>query len=335
MDTRQLGELQVSVVGLGCNQLGTKACDDATAERIVLEALDAGITFFDTSDEYGRDYADPTNDDGWGRSEMVLGRALSRHRDDVVIASKFGPFRSMDNPARGDLVDEERSEAGLRGLTIAVEESLRRLGTDYIDLYQLHFFDPRFPIEETLGGLDELVRAGKVREIGTCNFSGNQLRASQEAAERRSLRPFASMQAQLNVLRRGALDDVLPVCDELALAFIPYYPLASGVLTGKYRKGMPPPVGARLTEQVDDDTRAKILSDRTFARVEALEAYAQDHGRSLLELAFGWLLGLPSVATVIAGASKPGQASANSLAGDWRLTPQQVDEVTQIAAEAG
>jgi aryl-alcohol dehydrogenase-like predicted oxidoreductase len=335
MDTRQIGELQVSVVGLGCNQLGTKACDESTGERIVREALDAGITFFDTADEYGRDYGDPANDDGWGRSEVVLGRVLSGHRDDAIIASKFGPFSSSGNPAHGDLAGEARSEAGLRGLTIAVEESLRRLGTDYIDLYQLHFFDPRFPIEETLGGLDELVRAGKVREIGTSNFSGSQLRDSHETAKSRSLRPFASMQGQLSVLRRGALDDVMPVCEELAVAFIPYYPLASGVLTGKYRKGMPPPVGARLTDQVNEDTRAKILSERTFGRVEALEAYAQDRGRSLLELAFAWLLGLPSVATVIAGASKLGQASANSSAGDWRLTPQQVDEVTQLAAAAG
>jgi aryl-alcohol dehydrogenase-like predicted oxidoreductase len=334
MEHRRVGGLSVSVVGLGCNQLGTAACDEAVAEGVVHEALDAGITYFDTSDEYGRDYADPSNAGGWGRSEEILGRTLRDHRDEVVIATKFGPFGPFGDPTVGDLVYAERSEAGARGIGIAVEESLRRLQTDRIDLYQLHFPDHRFPIEETLGALDELVRAGKVREIGTSNFSGDELRAAHVAASSHGFRPFASMQGHLNLLRRAALDDVLPVCDELGVAFIPYFPLASGVLTGKYRRGMPPPAGTRLVDQFDDATRARLLSDRLYTRLEALEAYAKDHGRTLLELALGWLLGLPSVATVIAGAAKPGQAAANAQAGDWRLSPEQVAEVTEIVVTA-
>ena len=335
MEHRAIGELSVSVVGLGCNQLGTKSCDAATAERVVHEALDAGVTYFDTSDEYGRDYADPSNQDGWGRSEELLGKALRSRRDDVVIATKFGPFGPFDSPGVGPLINMPRSEAGARGIAIAVEESLTRLGTDRIDLYQLHFFDHRFPIEETLGALNDLIKAGKVREIGTSNFSGAQLRAAHEAAQASGLRPFASMQGELNLIRRSALDDVMPVCEELGVSFIPYYPLASGVLTGKYKRGEAPPPQSRMADQVDDALRSRLLSDRTFARLDALEAYASQHGHTILELAFGWLLGLPAVASVIAGASKPGQAASNAAAAGWVLTPEQVAEATAAIAAAG
>jgi aryl-alcohol dehydrogenase-like predicted oxidoreductase len=335
VEHRRIGDLSVSVVGLGCNQLGTAACDGPSAERIVHEALGAGITCFDTSDEYGRDYADPSNESGWGRSEEILGRALRGRRDDVVIATKFGPFAPLDDPGLGPLMGKPRSEAGLRGISIAVEESLTRLGTDRIDLYQLHFPDTRFAIEETLGALDDLVRSGKVREIGASNFSGAQLRTAHAAAQADGLRPFASMQGELNLIRRSALDDVMPACEELGVAFIPYYPLASGVLTGKYRRGEAPPAGSRLADQVDDTIRARLLSNRTFARLEALDGYASRHGRTVLELAFAWLLGHPMVPTVIAGASKPGQASANAAAGGWRLTPEQVAEATAAIAAAG
>jgi aryl-alcohol dehydrogenase-like predicted oxidoreductase len=304
MEPRTIGSLSVSVVGLGCNQLGTSACDEATSSKVVADALEAGITFFDTSDEYGRSYADPSDLSGWGRSEELLGRALAGHRDDVVIATKFGPVGHI-GPGGEALFAWERSEASARGVRIAAEESLQRLGTDHIDLYQLHFPDPRFPIEETLGVLDELVAAGKVREIGCSNFTGAELRAA-----------------------------VMPACDELKVAFVPYYPLASGVLTGKYRRSDPEPAGARLTEQVDDATRERILSDRAFTRLEALERYAKDHGRSLLELAFAWLLGQPSVATVIAGASRPGQPAANARAAGWRLSPDEVGEITRLVAES-
>jgi aryl-alcohol dehydrogenase-like predicted oxidoreductase len=335
MDQRRIGELSVSVVGLGCNQLGTAACDAATGEQVVHEALEAGITYFDTSDEYGRDYANPSSDAGWGRSEEVLGQALRHRRDDVVIATKFGPFGPLGDPNTPDYINDERSHASTRGIAIAVEESLRRLQTDRIDLYQLHFFDPRFEVSETLGALDELVRAGKVREIGTSNFTGPQLRTAHDVAVSRGLRPFASNQGQLNIIRRAELDDSVPVCDELGLGFIPYYPLASGVLTGKYRRGTQPATGTRLADQVDDSTRSRMLSDRLFTRIEALEAYATERGHTLLELAFAWLLGLPAVPSVIAGSARPGQASANAKAASWNLTPAEVAEVTAIAASAG
>jgi aryl-alcohol dehydrogenase-like predicted oxidoreductase len=335
MEQRTVGNLSVSVVGLGCNQLGTPACDAATSERVVHEALDAGITLFDTSDEYGRDYSNPASEEGWGRSEELLGKALRAHRDQVVIATKFGPPGPVDSPMLAPLMEKARSEGGARGIAIAVEESLRRLGTDRIDLYQLHFPDPRFPIEETLEALDGLVTAGKVREIGTSNFSADQLRAAHETALAHGFRPFASNEAELNVIRRAALDEVMPACEELGTAFIPYYPLASGVLTGKYRRGEAPPAHSRMADQVDERVRTRLLSDKTFARLDALESYARDHGHTLLELAFGWLLGFPAVASVISGASKPGQAASNAAAATWRMTRQQVDEVTAAIAAVG
>jgi len=331
MDYRKIGSLQVSVVGMGCNQLGTHACDGADADRVVGEALDAGITMFDTSDEYGRDYANSADVSGWGRSEEVLGRVLGARRDQVVIATKFGPPGPVDDPRAGGAFPWPRSESGARGIAIAIEECLTRLKTDRIDLFQLHFPDPRFPIEETLGALDRLVREGKVREIGCCNFSGDELRSAASTANGQSLRPFASSQNPLNVLQRATMDSVMPACEELGLAFIPYYPLASGVLTGKYRRGEAPPPGTRLTEQVDEQMRSRILSPKTFTRVEALEAYARERGHTLLELAFAWLLAQPCTATVIAGAAKPGQPTANSGAAGWRLTPAEAAEVTRLA----
>ncbi|MCU1346013.1 MAG: aldo/keto reductase [Acidimicrobiia bacterium] len=335
MEQRTVGELSVSVIGLGCNQLGTAACDEATGEQIVHEALEAGITFFDTSDEYGRDYANLTDPTGWGRSEEILGRALKAHRADVVIATKFGPTGGVEfGTGDGDPLTD-RSRANARGIRLAVEESLQRLATDYIDLYQLHWPDPRTPVDETLAVLDELIREGKVREIGCCNFTGPEFRASVAAASAQNVRPFVSVQSELNVLRRAALADVLPACEELGASFIPYYPLASGVLSGKYRRGEAPPAGSRLSEQVGEEARRRILSDRNFARLDVLEAFAGDHGRTMLDLAFAWLLGLPPVATVIAGASRVGQATANSHAAGWHLTPAQVAEVTAAVAAVG
>jgi aryl-alcohol dehydrogenase-like predicted oxidoreductase len=335
MEYRKLGSLKVSVVGMGCNQLGTAACEPAMAERVVAEALDAGIAFFDTSDEYGRDYLNPADTRGWGRSEEILGRVLGNNRagrrDKVIIATKFGPLDSTDtNP--GGIYPWERSEASARGVKIAAEESLKRLGTDYIDLYQLHFPDRRFPVDETLTALDKLVRDGKVREIGCCNFSAEEMRSADKAAKSKGLHPFASNQCPLNVMQRGAVEKLLPTCEELGLSFIPYYPLASGVLTGKYKRGAGAAAGTRLAEQVDDQLRAKLLSNRTYDRVEALEAYARERGRTLLELAFGWLLAYPQVATVIAGAAKPEQARSNGGAGGWRMTTMERDQVTAIVA---
>ena len=325
MEHRSIGRLSVSVIGLGCNQLGTAFCDESLSARIVNEALDAGITYFDTADEYGSNYADPDDPGGWGRSEEYLGRALRSRRDEVVIGSKFGVHPHGD---------AERGGASRRWATLAVEASLRRLGTDRIDLYQLHFPDPDVPIEETLGALDELVAQGKVREIGCSNLSAGALDEAAAAAARMGVRPFASTQGPLNLLQRATLDDVVPACERLGMTFIPYYPLASGMLTGKYRRGRDLPEGTRLSDQVTEEARRRIFTDRTFDRLEALEAYAAESGHTLLQLAFSWLLGHPNVATVIAGAAKPGQASANAAASEWRLTPEQVAEITKVVRSA-
>ena len=217
----------------------------------------------------------------------------------------------------------------------ALEESLQRLGTDHVDLYQLHIPDPTVPIAETLGALDALVREGKVREIGCSNLTGADLDAANTIALDAGLRPFASIQSPLNVLQRATLDDVMPVCERIGVSFIPYYPLASGVLTGKYARNEAAPSGSRLREQLTDDVRARILSDRTFDRVDALAAYVRERDHTLLELAFGWLLGHAAVATVIAGAAKPGQVAANAAAAGWSMTPEIVDAVTRIVQHAG
>jgi aryl-alcohol dehydrogenase-like predicted oxidoreductase len=335
VEHRSIGALSVSVVGLGCNQLGTAACDEAASQRVLAEALDAGIQFFDTSDEYGRNYADSSDLTGWGRSEEILGRVLRSRRDEVVMATKFGPPGPLSDDPDDELYSAERSHASARGVQLAAEGSLRRLQTDRIDLFQLHFPDPRFPIDETLAALDDLVRDGKVREIGCCNLSGTELRAAAAAAHDLGLRRFVSAQNSLNILQRAALDGVMPACEELDMAFIPYYPLASGVLTGKYRREAPTPAGARVTEQFTDEARRRVLSERTFARLDALEAFAQSRSRSLLELAFAWLLGHPRVASVIAGATRPDQVRANAAAADWRLSPDEVDEVTRTVASVG
>jgi aryl-alcohol dehydrogenase-like predicted oxidoreductase len=330
MEHRRIGELSVSVVGLGCNQLGIGSCDEKKSEAVILDALDAGINFFDTSDEYGRNYDDASDLTGWGRSEEILGRVLRSRRDEVVIASKFGPPGPITDDPASVLFPQARSEASARGVALAVEESLRRLQTDRIDLFQLHFPDPRFPIEETLGALNDLVQAGKVREIGCCNFSAAQLQNAKRSADDHDFRRFASVQNAFSVLQRAPRKEVIPTCDELGIGFIPYWPLASGVLTGKYQRAKPTPDGSRLAEQVDDATRSKILSDRTFTRIEALEAFAERAGHSLLDLAFSWLLGHRSVSTVIAGASRPGQPTTNASAANWKMSTDEIEEIFQI-----
>jgi aryl-alcohol dehydrogenase-like predicted oxidoreductase len=323
MEHRSINGLSVSVVGLGCNQFGTKACDESTSRRIIDEAIDAGITFFDTADEYGSNYFDPTDPEGWGRSEEIVGRAVASRRDDVIIASKVGSHPHGDHSTGG---------SSARWIRTAAEDSLRRLGTDRIDLYQLHFPDPTVPIAETLTALDELVRAGKVREVGCCNFSATELRDAASTADALGVRRLVSAQDALNLFQQRVLDDVIPACADLEMSFLPYYPLASGMLTGKYRRGQPIPAGTRITDQVDDETRARILSDRAFARVEALEAFAEERGHTLLELAFGWLLAQPTLASVIAGAARPGQVTANARAGGWRLTTEEAAEAAAIVA---
>ena len=308
---------------MGCNQLGV-SCDEQGAAALVHEAMDAGINYFDVADEYGRRYFDPT-DPSWGVAEEYLGRALRGKRDRVVIATKFG-VRPPTQPELGG--------ASAAWIARAVEESLRRLDTDYIDLYQLHIPDPTVPIAETLGALHELVHAGKVRVIGCSNLSASELQEADDAATDLGIEKFASLQAALNIFSRSALTDLMPTCERLGLAFIPYYPLANGVLTGKYGRGRPLPPGTRLVDQIDDATRDKILSDRTFARLEALETYAHERGHSVLELAFAWLLAYPAVATVIAGVARPGQALTNATASGWQLDRADADEIVRLLTAA-
>ena len=298
MEQRRVGSLSVSLVGLGCNNFGTR-CDERRSTQVVHAALDAGITLFDTADVYG----------GGGRSEELLGRALGSRRDEVVVATKFG--NPMDDSG-------ERQGAGARWIVRAAEDSLRRLGTDRIDLYQQHVPDDAVPVDETLRALDDLVRAGKVREVGHSNFSAAQVDEAAAVARQQGLTPYVTAQNELSLLRRRALDEVLPACERHGLGMLPYFPLASGLLTGKYRRGEAPPEGTRLAG-VPEERRARALSDAQFDVVERLEAFAAARDHALPELAFAWLVGLPAMASVIAGATSPDQVRANAAAGAWRL----------------
>jgi aryl-alcohol dehydrogenase-like predicted oxidoreductase len=294
MRSRPIGSLSASVIGLGCNNFGKRITDESRAHGIVHAALDAGITFFDTADVYGGTV-----------SEQFLGRALAPRRDEVLIATKFG--MPVDDERRGARPDYVRR---------AAEDSLRRLGTDRIDLYQLHEPDPDTPIADTLGALDELVRAGTVREIGCSNFSAEQLREAARATPAGAAR-FVSVQNEYNLIDREPEAEVLPECRRLGLAFIPYFPLASGVLTGKYQTGEPPE-GTRLATYSADRVD-ELLRPENLAAVERLSAWAVDHGHTVHELAIAWLLAQQPVASVIAGASSPDQVRANVAAAEWEI----------------
>jgi aryl-alcohol dehydrogenase-like predicted oxidoreductase len=307
MDTRRIGSLEVSVVGLGCNNFGRRLDFNATS-TVVDTALDAGINFFDTADIYGST-----------KSEEYLGRALGRRRDDVVVATKFG-----------SAVDEQRKGARPEYVRRAVDDSLRRLGTDRIDLYQLHTPDPNVPIEDTLGALDELVKAGKVREIGCSNFSAEQLREAEEATREGAAR-FVSVQNEYSLLHREPEHDVLPECERAAISFIPYFPLANGLLTGKYRRGQSAPAGSRL----DSGRGERLLTDRNLGIVEELIGFSEGRGHSILELAFSWLLTRPAVVSVIAGATSSEQARSNAAAASWELTDAELAEVASILTRPG
>ncbi|WP_437670548.1 aldo/keto reductase [Sorangium sp. So ce131] len=307
MEKRRIGSLEVSVVGLGCNNFGGRIDAQRTAD-VVGAALDAGINFFDTADVYGGT-----------RSEELLGRALGRRRGEVIIATKFGV----------PLDDQRRGGAKPAYIQRAVEDSLRRLGTDWIDLYQLHRPDPETPIEATLEALDALVRAGKVREIGSSNFSADQLRGAEQAVRPGAAR-FVSVQNEYSLLQREPERDVLAESERLGIAFLPYFPLASGLLSGKYLPGRPAPEGARLAAPAAPLT-ARFLTDRNRSAAEALAAYASSRGRSLLELAFSWLASRPAVASVIAGATSPEQVHANAAAVGFRLTADDLQEIDRLA----
>ena len=301
MQTRKVGSLQVSVVGLGCNNFGWRIDAEASA-KVIDTAIESGVTFFDTADRYGK-----------GQSEDFLGRALGKRRDQVILATKFG--MEMEKGQQG---------ASPKYVLGAVDASLRRLRTDRIDLYQLHQPDPKTPITDTLGTLDELVRAGKVREIGCSNFSIAQIREATDASQGRA--QFVSVQNEFSLFHREPeTNGVLPECERRRLAFLPYFPLASGLLTGKYREGKKLPEGSRAA----DGWGPKVFTEQNLAIVELLIEFAESKGHTILELAFSWLLSHKPVASVIAGASKPEQVRANAKAADWQLA---ADDLAQIDA---
>ena len=300
METRHIGGLDVSLVGLGCNNFGGRLDEDASS-AVIYAAIDAGITFFDTADVYG----------GGGASETIIGKALAGGlRDQVLIGTKFGAPFDGDPPGKG---------AGAAWIATAVEGSLRRLQTDRIDLYQQHVVDPTVPIEETQGALAELVAAGKVREIGSSNVTPEQIGAADALSADRAWPRFASVQNRYSLIHREARDDVLPTCERLGVAFLPFFPLASGMLTGKYRAGEPFPAGTRLAGMPPERAQS-FASERNHRLVAALDAVATARGHTLLELAFAWLAAQPAIASIIAGATSPAQIAANVTAVGWTLT---------------
>lgn len=311
METRRLGtsDLEVSVVGLGCNNFGGRL-ELSETKRVVHAALDAGITFFDTADIYG----------GRGGSETQLGQILGGERQRLVLASKFGMKMSDDGLQQG------ASPAYVR---CSVEGSLRRLRTDYLDLYQIHQPDPETPIAETLGALAELVQEGLVRAIGLSNFSAEGVTEAQREAERLGVPKFVSSQDEYSLLVRDLETTLLPTLTSEKLGLLPYFPLANGLLTGKYRSGEALPEGTRLSGRGEDD---KYLNAANLETVDRLRAFAEARDRTLLELAFSWLLNEPVVSSVIAGATKPEQVQANAQAASWRLSDEEMAEVDEITA---
>src|SRR5215210_5248702 len=312
MDYRPLGNsgLLVSVVGLGCNNFGGRIDRDAS-HAVIRAALDAGITLFDTADMYGEK----------GGSEQILGEVLGSRRDQVVLATKFG-HQDADmgyGPAAG-------AKGGRAYIRRAVEESLRRLRTDHIDLYQLHTPDPRTPIAETLAALHELVLEGKVRYLGHSNLTGWQMAEAAHVARELGLTPFVSAQNHWSLLDRDVEGELVPAAEHYALGMLPYFPLAQGLLTGKVRRGEAIPAGTRLAG------RRHVVTERRLDQVEQLHALGEKLGLSLLDLAFGGLLGRTVVSSVIAGATKPEQVRANVAAGGWLPTPDELAATGDITA---
>ncbi|MCH8850760.1 MAG: aldo/keto reductase [Chloroflexi bacterium] len=309
MEYKNLGSsgLQVSVVGLGCNNFGRR-CDQEITNSVVNKALELGVTLFDTADIYG-----PR-----GLSEEFLGIALKEHRRDAVIATKFvGPM------GEGPLW----SGASRRYIFEAVEASLRRLGTDYIDLYQIHFPDTRTPFEETLRAMDDVVRQGKVRYIGCSNFAGWQVVEAQWITRTQHFSPLVSAQNQYNLLDRRIERELVPAANAYGLGVLPYFPLASGFLTGKYKRGQAAPEGTRLAAGPGGE---RTLTDDNFDLLEKLESFAQARGHTMLDAAIGWLASQPHVASVISGATKPEQVEQNVAAAGWKLTVEERAEVDKI-----
>jgi aryl-alcohol dehydrogenase-like predicted oxidoreductase len=300
MRTRALGPLEVSVVGLGCNNFGRRVDAEGT-KAVVDAALEVGVTFFDTADVYGNR----------GGSETILGEVLQGRRDRVVLATKWGAMLDADDQQHG-------TRGFVRG---ALEASLRRLRTDHVDLYQHHQEDKRTPVEETFGALKELVDEGKIRAVGTSNYEPASLERAAQVAKRLDL-PYVSEQSEYSWLERDAETALLPTCARLGLGFIPYFPLASGLLTGKVSRARPPAEGTRL--------HGSELDDGKLDRVERYLAWAEAHSVSLLDVAVGGLAAVSPVASVIAGATKPEQVRANAAAGGWQPSPDELAELRAL-----
>ena len=310
MKYRSLGSsgLKVSLVGIGCNNFGRR-CDQQQTAKIVHCALDQGINFFDTADMYGG-----------GLSEEFLGLAIGdRARQDIIIATKFGNSMGKGGLKRG---------ASRRYIMNAVDDSLRRLGTDYIDLYQQHIPDSETSIEETLRALDDLVSSGKVRYIGHSNFSGWQVSDAHWTAKYQGLNQFVTAQNLYSLLDRRIENEVLPACEKYGVGMLPFFPLASGMLTGKYKRGAAPEEGTRLATMGDRASAA--MSDANFDKVEALSEYAQQSGYSLLQLAMSWLASKPVISSVIAGATSEEQVIANAQGVAWQLSDDEMNHVNEL-----
>ncbi|MET0415882.1 MAG: aldo/keto reductase [Actinoplanes sp.] len=312
MSYRRLGTsgLVVSVVGIGCNNFGRKL--DAEGTKVVVDAaFDAGITLFDTADIYGAER---------GASEECLGAALKGRRDDIVLATKFG--MKMDGTNGNDF----GARGARRYIVRAVEASLRRLETDYIDLYQMHEPDPATPIDETLAALDDLVRSGKVRYLGNSNFAGWQIADADWTARAAGRTPFISAQNQYSLLNREVEAEVVPACEQFGLGLLPFFPLNSGLLSGKYKRNETPAEGTRLSL----DRYQRWLAAADWDTIEALTAFGADRGHSLLDVAIAGLAARPAVTSVIAGATTAEQVHANAAAGTWQLTADDLAKLEEI-----
>jgi aryl-alcohol dehydrogenase-like predicted oxidoreductase len=309
MEYRRLGNsgLKVSAVGLGGNNFGWWA-DEQSSIPVIHHAIDLGVNFIDTADVYAR-----------GQSEEFIGKAIKGKRTNLVIATKFG------NPM-GDGPNERGGSR--RYIMQAVDASLKRLKTDYIDLYQMHIPDPTTPMGETLRTLDDIIRAGKVRYIGCSNFAAWQMCEAIWISRANNFSTFISTQPMYNLLSRGIERELIPCCQQYCIGIIPYSPLASGFLTGKYRHGEAPPEGARLAGS--DPRFQRMFNETNWGKLAKLESWAKEHDHTVGELAVAWLLAKPMLATVIAGARKNEQVDANVAAGDWKLTPEEVAEVEAL-----
>lgn len=307
MDRRYIGGpngLKVGLVGLGCNAFGGRV-DEKGTHAVVDAAIEAGIDFFDTAETYGG-----------GKSELFMGSGLKGKREKIFLASKFGYSASH---VAG------KNRGAPENIRFAIEQSLSKLQTDWIDLYQLHRPDADTPVEETMGALEDLAAEGKIRYYGCSYFSGAQMRQAADAAQRAGLRGFVTAQNAWNMLEREIEADLMPVCKTCEIGVLPYYPIAKGLLTGKYRRDDAAPAGSRLSGD-------QYLADANFDLLERLQNYARDHGHELLTLAMSWLAAQPSIACIISGASRPEQVAANAGAVRWNLSSTQLAEIDAMLA---